>query len=126
MRALIFLLLAGCATPGTATYTSDECGYKWEKRNAAIPEERWTYLRTNDVELHCGGEDQAESCSKRRPEGCEIVLPKYTIVVEWPVLRTDDKSLIPTTWCVSDEYLKHHKQLHCSGWIHPSVNWNAR
>ena len=113
MRAfLLCLLLAACASldqvgsepPKNPNYVKDECGYVWSLENKPIAESRWTYFRTDDVVFHCGNEHNALSCSKRRQEGCEIVLPKKPVAGDF---------------CHSLEYLKRHEELHCMGWVHP-------
>lgn len=100
MRYLIILLLTGCVT----IVDKDECGYSWILENESIAEVNWIYTRTDDIYLPCGQNKYAEACSIRREGKCEIYLPKYTI---------------GTSFCKSDEYYKHHEELHCKGYVHP-------
>ena len=124
MIRVLFLiaLLAGCASldqvgsepPKNPEYVKDPCGYLWSHENKPIPENRWVIEQTDDVELHCGGEEKSESCSIRRSaswkqeEVCAIWLPK------------EPKE---PGFCHSLEYLARHEMLHCLGWVHPRAEW---
>lgn len=120
---LLCLLLAACASvdqvgsepPKNPNYVKDACGYTWSYERKPVPENRWVIEQTNDIALHCGGAEKAESCAIRHsaswqhPEVCEIYLPNEP---------EDD------TFCHSLGYLSRHEALHCLGWVHPGgLEW---
>jgi hypothetical protein len=89
--ALTLLLLCGCAG-----YETDAQGYKWECGGTAVEPVR--VHRGVDVYLNCAFESKAESCSVRRPDGCDIYLPERDREHDW---------------------MEAHERRHCGGCRHP-------
>lgn len=102
MKRIFWVLLVALACSAeSCDVEKDAQGYTWTCDHAAVEPVR--VHRGVDVYLNCAFEMKAESCSVRRPDGCDIYLPEKDREQAW---------------------YEPHERKHCGGCRHQSnLHW---